>query len=598
MSVPGPLPDLVLTWRVDGLSLFFGVVVVAIAIVTTVYAIGHRSHGFRGGAVLFGLFIVSMLAVVAAGDAFSFLIAWEAMSLTSFALVLTDHRRADVRRAGWVYLVMTHTATAFILVAFLLLARSSGSLVFADWSAAAHRLDPSLASLVFVLGIVGFGTKAGAIPLHIWLPRAHPVAPSHVSALMSGVMIKLGIYGLIRLALDWLGPGPAWWGSLILVIGAASAVLGVLYALMEHDLKRLLAFHSVENIGIILLGLGAAVVARSFDLTAVAAVGLGAALFHVANHATFKALLFMGAGVIDAAVGTRDLEHLGGLIRRMPATAACFLVGSAAIAALPPLNGFASEWLTFQGLLSVGRAAPVPGAALVSLVAGGALALTGALAVACFVKAFGVAFLGTARSAHAATAREAGALELAAMAVLALACLVLGLAAAPIVAAIGDLVGSPMLDGAAMGPVGSSGRLVVPVVTIGLAVTGAFAIALPRLLGPVVTRVGETWACGIALHPVHGYTSTAFAKPIRLMFSGVLRPVRDIETISRSGTRFVATIRYRAGVAPVFERYLYRALTDRLVVVAALVRRAQNGSLQTYIAYLLVALLATLAIAR
>src|SRR5512132_1760199 len=270
----GPLPGLVLTWQLDGLSLFFGLVVLSISAVTTVYAIGHAGHhpGFPGSGLLYLLFILAMLAVVVAGDGFTFLLAWETMSLASFGLVLTDHRRAAVREAAWSYLVMTHTATGFIVAAFLLLARTSGSLAFADWTSRAPALDPFAASIIFVLGLVGFGTKAGMIPLHVWLPRAHPVAPSHVSALMSGVMIKLGIYGLVRLSFDWLAPGPAWWGALILALGAMSAVLGVLYALMEHDLKRLLAYHSVENIGIILMGLGTAAIARSAGAPSVVAL--------------------------------------------------------------------------------------------------------------------------------------------------------------------------------------------------------------------------------------------------------------------------------------------------------------------------------------
>ena len=452
MSIDGPLPGLVLTWQVDGLSMFFGLVILSISAVTTVFAVGHAGQhdGFPGSGLLYLLFILAMLAVVVAGDGFTFLLAWETMSLASFALVLTDHRRKVVREAAWAYVVMTHTATAFIVAAFLLLARTAGSLVFDDWTAQAATLDPALATLVFVLGLVGFGTKAGMIPLHVWLPRAHPVAPAHVSALMSGVMIKLGIYGLLRLSLDWLAPGPAWWGALILALGATSAVLGVLYALMQHDLKRLLAYHSVENIGIILLGIGVALIGRSLDLPAVTAIGLTAALFHVANHATFKALLFMGAGAIDAAVGTRDLERLGGLIRRMPVTALCFLVGSAAISALPPLNGFASEWLTFQSLLMLGRVADEPQTALLPLLAGGALALTGALAVACFVKAFGVSFLALPRSSHAESAHESGRAELAAMGTLAVACVALGLGAAPVVSFIGQLV--PLAAAPASGP--------------------------------------------------------------------------------------------------------------------------------------------------
>ena len=601
--LPGPLPGLVLTWQVDGLSAFFALVIVSISTVTGVYALGHgRHHGsLPGSGALYVLFVAAMLGVVVAGDAFTFLIAWETMSLVSFALVLTDHRRKEVRRAAWIYIVMTHTATAFIVSAFLLLARVSGSLLFADWTAHASAVDGGIASLVFVLGLVGFGTKAGMIPLHIWLPQAHPVAPVHVSALMSGVMIKLGIYGLVRLSFDWLAPGPAWWGSLILGLGAASAVLGVLYALMEHDLKRLLAYHSVENIGIILMGLGGAILARALGSGVVVALALSAALFHVANHATFKALLFMGAGAVESAAGTRDLERLGGLLRRMPFTALTFLVGSAAISALPPLNGFASEWLTFQSLLHLGRVAEEAQTALLPLLAGGALALTGALAVACFVKAFGVSFLALPRTSQAAAAREVGGFELGAMATLALACVALGLAAVPVVTAIGSLVPAARLplDGPALGLAApSGGRLVLPGIAIALPAFGALALLVPRLLGPVRTRVAETWACGVSLQPVHSYTAMAFAKPIRLMFRDIVRPVRDVGVVHRTGTRFVASVHYRSHIAPIFERYVYQAMTDRLVATARVVRRLQNGSLQTYLAYLFAALLVALVLAR
>lgn len=602
MTFAGPLPDVVLIWRLDGVSTFFAIVILAISAVVTVYAAGHRTHqpGFRGSGVLYALFILAMLGVVLAGDAFSFLLAWETMSLASFGLVLTDHRRAEVREAAWTYVVMTHTATAFIVVAFLILARSAGSLAFADWTAGAGAMDAGTASLVFAFGLVGFGTKAGMIPLHVWLPRAHPVAPAHVSALMSGVMIKLGIYGLVRLTFDWLAPGPAWWGALILALGAISAVLGVLYALMEHDLKRLLAYHSVENIGIILIGLGTAVVARSLGIGPVVALALGAALFHVANHATFKALLFLGAGAIDAAVGSRDLEHLGGLLRRMPVTGICFILGSAAISAVPPLNGFASEWLTFQGLLALGRAAADPLTALLPLISAGALALTGALAVACFVKASGVSLLGLPRGPRAAAAHDAGPLELVAMGVLAVACVVLGLAAAPVVGAIGVLVpvSVPPIQGALGLPDPASGRIALPVIALALVAVGALAAFAPRLLGPIRTRVAETWACGVTLQPIHGYTSTAFAKPIRLMFRGIVRPVREVEIVHRAGTRFVASVRYSSHVAPVFERYVYGSVTDGLVFLSRMVRRAQNGSLQTYLAYVLAALLVAVALAR
>ena len=603
MGSSDTLGGFTMSLRLDGLGLLFAVLVLAISAPVTLYAIGHRHHdrlAFRGSGLLFGLFVLSMLAVALAGDAFTFLIAWETMSLASFALVLADHRRAEVRRAGWVYLVMTHTATAAITVAFLLLARHSGSLAFDDWAASAGSLDPVSAGLIFVLGLIGFGTKAGVIPLHVWLPRAHPVAASAVSALMSGVMIKLGIYGLVRLGFEWLAPGPAWWGVLVIVLGAVSACLGVLYALMQHDLKRLLAYHSVENIGIILLGLGVALAARSANADAVVILGLSASLFHVVNHAVFKSLLFLGAGAIDSAVGTRELDRLGGLIHRMPATAIVFLIASAAISGLPPLNGFASEWLTFQALLGLGRALGASLVAMVPLTAGGALALTAALAVACFVKAFGISFLAMPRSPEAAYAREVGGLELAAMAGLAAACVALGLAAAPVVAVIGTLLRVSVL--AVPGGVGAAAppgaQLFVPGLAVAIPALGALAIGLVRLLGPARIRRGETWASGRALHANNQYSAAAFAKPIRLMFADIVRPVREIEIVHRAGSRFVASVHYRSHIAPVFERYVYRSVTDALVLGSHLVRRAQNGSLQTYLAYLFVALLFGLVLAR
>jgi hydrogenase-4 component B len=589
--------------RLDGVGLLFAVLVLAISAPVTLYAIGHRRHdrlAFQGSGVLFGLFVLSMLGVAVAGDAFTFLIAWETMSLASFALVLADHRRSEVRRAGWVYLVMTHTATACITVAFLLLARHSASLAFDDWAAAAGSIDPLTAGLIFTLGLIGFGTKAGMIPLHVWLPRAHPVAASAVSALMSGVMIKFGIYGLVRLGFEWLAPGPAWWGALVIVLGAMSACLGVLYALMQHDLKRLLAYHSVENIGIILLGLGVALAGRSAGADTVVILGLGAALFHVINHAVFKSLLFLGAGSIDSAVGTRELGRLGGLIHRMPATAITFLIGSAAISGLPPLNGFASEWLTMQALLGLGRTLGASLVALVPLVAGGALALTAALAVACFVKAFGISFLAMPRSSEAAGAREVGRFELVAMATLAAACVVLGLAAAPVVAAIGMLLRASVLAApqalSSAAPLGA--QLFVPGLALAILTLGALGLGLARLLGPVRIRRGETWVSGRPLHANNQYSAVAFAKPIRLMFADILRPVREIDIAHRAGTRFVASVHYRSHIAPVFERYVYRSITDALVVGSHVVRRAQNGSLQTYLAYTFVALLIGLVLAR
>src|SRR5438046_2351422 len=295
---------------------------------------------------------------------------------------------------------MTHVGLALILVAFGLLSPAGGGAGFAELRAVGATLSPALRGLVFVLAVLGFGSKAGLIPLHVWLPRAHPAAPSHVSALMSGAMIKMGIYGLLRVSLDLLGGGPAWWGGLVLALGAVSALLGVLYALMEHDLKRLLAYHSIENIGIIFIGVGAGMMFLSYGLPALAVLGFVGGLYHTINHACFKGLLFLGAGSVLHATHTRNMEEMGGLIKRMPRTALFFLVGAAAISALPPLNGFVSEWVVFQALLG-GSAIPQPEIAVLMPIAVAMLALASGLAAACFVKAFGITFLGIARSHEA-----------------------------------------------------------------------------------------------------------------------------------------------------------------------------------------------------
>ncbi len=361
-TLDGPVPGLTVGLRLDGLSAWFVLLLSAVALPVSIaglaYARAYDRHGGPRLAAITNLFVAAMLLVLLADGIYGLLLGWELMALTSYLLVVHEHAAPGVRRAGFVYLGITHIGAAFLIVALLGLRAGGGSWDFASLRQAA--LEPRLKDLIFLLTLVGCGTKAGLIPLHVWLPLAHPVAPSHISALMSGVMLKVGIYGLLRVAWDVLGGGPIWWGGLVLGLGLLSAVLGVLYALMEHDLKRLLAFHSIENVGIVLIGVGAGLLLGALGQPAAAAVALGAGLFHALNHALFKALLFLGAGAVHQATGTRDLEQLGGLVRRMPQTAVLFLIGSAAISALPPLNGFASEWLTFQSLLALGQGADVP----------------------------------------------------------------------------------------------------------------------------------------------------------------------------------------------------------------------------------------------
>jgi hydrogenase-4 component B len=362
---------------------------------------GRRS--LRAFGLMFNGFLFGMALVVCAANVFTFLLAWELMAVASYFLVMTDSERPDTREAGLWYAAMTHLGLVLLLPMFLLMAPAAAT-TFADlrWGCGTAALWR--ACRVF-LAVAAFGSKAGLFPLHVWLPRAHPAAPSHVSALMSGVMIKLGIYGFIRVVVDLLGGGPAWWGGVVLLVGSMSALGGVLYALADNDLKRLLAYSSVENVGIIFLGLGAGLVLQSYGLPGLAAAGFAAAILHAVNHAWFKALLFLGAGSAVAQAHTRDMERLGGLVKGMPQTAALFLVGAAAAAALPPLNGFASEWLIFQALLSGGQV-PQPGGAIGTPLAVGVLALTSGLAAACFVKAFGISFLAMPRSDAAGAARD------------------------------------------------------------------------------------------------------------------------------------------------------------------------------------------------
>ena len=601
-------PFATLGFRLDPLSAYFLLVISLVGVAASLYAIGYMGgeHGSVAGlAAAYNGFLASMVLVVLADSVFAFLFAWEAMSLVSFFLVIHHHREEGVQRAGYVYLVMTHVSTAFLLVAFLILFAAAGSLDFGPLRAAAANLSPMTRDLVFLLSLVAFGTKAGVIPLHVWLPRAHPAAPSHVSALMSGVMIKMAIYGLLRVGWELAGPGPAWWGALLLTLGAISAVLGVLYALMEHDLKRLLAYHSVENIGIILMGLGVAFLLAPLGLRSAAALALLAGLYHVLNHAVFKALLFLGAGAVQQATHSRDLEKLGGLIRRMPWTAMTFLIGAVAISALPPLNGFVSEWITFQALLSLSGAG-VPLLAVGGVVAAGLLALTGGLAAFCFVKAFGITFLGIPRSRSAEAAREAGLPMLWGMGLLAALCFLLGLLPpvvvrllAPVTATLAGVSASPSLG---LMPLSAPhGGALAPLSLLGLLVAlGLLSLLVGRLLGgPGRCRIAPPWGCGIEIEPSMQYSATALAKPVRIIFRTLVRPYREIERQHRSGlSYFVTGVRYEAGVRPLYEHYFYAPAVRGLLALAQQIRALQNGSLRNYLAYICATLVVVLLLTR
>ena len=599
-----PLNGLELT--LDPLGGFFLALIGFAAVPASIYAMGS-SPGERRDRFAYLVFVLSMCLVPLAANTMTFAITWELMSLASYFLVLHNRESKASIYAGWVYAVMTHAGLACLLAGMLLLGAWTGSPRFEDWRAAAPALSGAARNAVFVLLGLGFAGKAGVIPLHVWLPLAHPAAPSHVSALMSAVMIKLGVYGLLRVSLDWLGAGPAWWGVAILVAGAASSVIGVLYALVDHDLKRLLAFHSIENIGIILLGVGSAVLYHGAGLPAPALLGLAAALYHTVNHAAFKALLFLGAGAVVHATGTRNMEELGGLIKRMPWTAACFLVGSAAIAALPPLNGFVSEWLTFVALFQNRHLAAV-GLNLVFILGIASLALTGGLAMACFVKAFGITFLALPRSEAFARAHEAPATMRLAMLTLAAACVALGLGPTLVIPVLGAVAAS-LLEQAPPATVGdwltlqvSGGYASLSTLAIAIALGAALLVplvALPLVRASRRTRDYETWGCGRIVQTARmEYTATAFANPFKRVFDFFYRPTRHLDIEFHPESRFfVRRIEYENPARSIFDDWLYRPALDLLRAGARAAGALQSGSANLYLAYILAALLMMLVLA-
>jgi formate hydrogenlyase subunit 3/multisubunit Na+/H+ antiporter MnhD subunit len=537
VTLPLGLPWLGAHFRLDALSAFFLAVVDLGAAGASLFALGYGRHEEEPLRVLpfYPAFLAGMNLVVLADDAFSFLIAWEFMSLSSWALVMAHHRDADNVRAGYVYLVMASFGTFALLLTFGLLAGPDGAYAFADIRA----IHPSAghAALVLCLALVGAGSKAGLVPLHVWLPLAHPAAPSHVSALMSGVMTKVAVYGFVRIVFDLIGEPAWWWSALVLALAGITCVMGVLYALMQHDLKRLLAYHTVENIGIIFIGLGLALAFRAYGLGFAAALALTAALLHVLNHSLFKSLLFFGAGAVLTATGERDMEHLGGLIHRMPQTAFVFLVGCAAISALPPLNGFVSEWLIFQAIL-LSPQLPSWGLKFLVPAVGALLALSAALAAACFVKAFGVTFLGRARGKAAAEAQETDRCSQAAMFAFAALCLIAGILPGLFIDALAP-VAILLLHDRMPVQSGVEWLSIVPIaesrssyngllVFLFMVISGTLAaFAIHRLASDRLRRA-PAWDCGYPdPSPATQYTASSFAQPIRRVFGTVAFHARE-----------------------------------------------------------------------
>jgi formate hydrogenlyase subunit 3/multisubunit Na+/H+ antiporter MnhD subunit len=536
-TLPIGLPWLGAHFRLDALSAFFLVVVNLGGVAASLFALGYGQHEDSPGRVLpfYPAYLAAMNVVVLANDAFSFLVAWEFMSLTSWAMVVSHHREPENVRAGYVYLLMASFGTLALLLAFGLLASSAGY----DFDAIrASHPSAALASTVLILVLLGAGSKAGLVPLHAWLPLAHPAAPSHVSGLMSGVMTKVAVYGFVRIVFDLL-PEPVWWWSMVvLLVGGPTATLGVLYALMQRDIKRVLAYSTIENIGIVFTGLGLALAFKAEGLDWVAALAFTAAMLHVFNHALFKSLLFFGAGAVLAATGERDMEKLGGLIHRMPKTAFAMLVGCVAISALPPFNGFVSEWLTFQAILLSPQLSSW-GLKLVIPAVGGLLALAAAFAAACFVKLYGISFLGRPRSDVAASAHETDRFSLSAMFALAAFCLVAGILPGLFIDALApvsqDMVGNVMPH-----QVGLQWLTVVPIaqsrssyngllVFLFVALCGTAAASAIHRLASDRLRRAPAWDCGHPdANPAIQYSASSFSQPIRRVFGSVIFGAREI----------------------------------------------------------------------
>jgi hydrogenase-4 component B len=602
LVLPLGLPWVGARFDLDALSAVFLVVVNLGAALASFYAIGYGAHEAEPQRVLpfYPAFLAGMNLVVLAGDAFSFLVAWEVMSVSSWALVMARHREPGTARAGYVYLLMASFSALSLLLAFGLLAGVNGGYAFE--TIRAHPPTAAVAGLAFGLTILGAGSKAGLVPLHVWLPLAHPAAPSHVSALMSGVMTKVAIYAFLRIVFDLLGPPQVWWSVVVLLLGAGTAVLGILYALMQNDLKRFLAYSTVENIGIIFIGLGLALAFKAQNLALGAALATTAALFHVFNHSLYKSLLFMGAGAVQGATGERDMERLGGLIGRMPQTTLAFLVGAMAISALPPLNGFASEWLTFQAVLISPQLNDTTLKFLVPAV-GAMLALAAALTAAAMVRGVGVAFLGRPRSAEAESAHETDPWSRAAMFVLAALCLGAGLLPGLVIDALAP-ASRALVGGRMPVQIGQAWLSIVPIAESrssynGLLVfafiltsAGLTAFVIHRLASRAVRRA-PAWDCGFPnASPLTQYTAGGFAQPIRRVFGSAIFAANDRVDMPAPGemrpARFTMVVRDR-----IWET-LYAPIERAVSIAADRLNRLQFLTIRTYISLVFLALVGLL----
>lgn len=600
------IPILSFDMVLDRLSAFFVLGLCILVLCVSVYSIGYVSHYYGKRNVglfnfLYSTFILSMFFVMTAGNVVFFFVAWEAMAMLSYYLVVFESEQVEKQKAGTLYIIMTHIGTAFLMIAFMLMYSYTKSFdMFGNTSA----IPAAARNIMFVLFLAGFGVKAGVIPVHIWLPYAHPAAPGNISALMSGIMIKTAVYGILRFVLTYLGVEKTWWGVAILVIGMVSAVLGVAYAFVEKNIKRLLAYSSIENMGIIFMGMGVAFIAFSRGNQAIGALALAASLFHTFNHTLFKGGLFLGAGSVHFSTHTLNMEHLGGLIKKMPVTAVFMLGGALSISAIVPFNGFASEWLTLQSLFC--SIAPDQAALnITAILSVAALAIAGALAAACFVKLFGISFLGIGRTEHALQAAEVPVIMNIGTGLLIVPCFIIGLFPMLFLQLTDNLVkelAGRSIAGKVSGPLlmadytsQVSGNSISPfTIFVALVVLILSALLVLRLVGGrYAERKYGTWDCGFEeLNSRMQYSATGFSKPIEIVFRMLFRPSRKLK-VEGDLPYHPETMEYSTTMESVFEKYIYTPVLRFIRNASKRIKfSVQTGSVHMYLIYIFITVLA------
>ncbi len=603
------IPFMSFNFNIDNLSAFFIMIISLVAIIVSIFSYTYMSHYFSKKNIsvfgcLYNLFIVSMVLLVSSSNLLLFLVFWELMSLVSFFLVIYEHEKEDVQKAGRIYIIMTYTGTACITAAFALIAAYTGS--FNMSSINSESIPHGVANIIFLLLLVGFGTKAGIIPFHIWLPYAHPVAPSNISALMSGVMIKMAVYGIIRFIFNILPVSGLWWGAAVLCMGIVSALIGIAYAVVSTtNIKRLLAYSSIENMGIILAGIGMILIARASENYFLLSLSLTATLLHTLNHAVFKSLLFMGAGAVQYSAHTKNMEKLGGLIKKMPVASVFIFIGCLSISAVPPFNGFISEYMIFRTIISsISYFAPSQSFLLVVvlMVATAALALTGALVVFCFVKFFGISFLGLPRSTEAENSREPGKPMLVALASSAVLCLLLGIFPRYAISLI-DRVSSQLITIKMLKadwPLSLSQKL--PIQDSSLSISSGYIAILLVILGGLLflgvialrkrTSVERynTWDCGFTnLNSKMQYSATGFSKSLSIIFRGFFKPSRDLEITEGIAPYHIKKGNYTTSTVRFFEKYFYVPIVSTIIKFSRKIRfNVQTGSIHAYLMYFFV----------